>query len=83
MFLNCKKSFLIRTSQFPFCKDRVISPFFKYDVTNFRIYDPIKINVEAFNFDLRPVSSFRTMWYVFLKSKPYMKFGNAPTNSKE
>ena len=38
------------------------------------MYNPIKIKVEAFSFDLRSVSSFMT------KSKPYMKFSNAPNN---
>ena len=62
MFLNFKKSFLkfvLHNSLFG--KDGVISPFSQYDATNFRTYEPNKFKVEAFTFDLRPVSSFRAM----------------------
>ena len=38
-----------------------LSPRFRYEATNFRMYDLIKIKVEVFGFDLRPVSSFMTM----------------------
>ena len=60
MFLTENNRFEIRTLQFPFTR-RELSPLSRYYATNFRTYDPIKIKVEAFSFDLRPVSSFMTM----------------------
>ena len=79
MFLNFKNRFENRYFTIPFFGEIELSPFFlKYHATNFRTHEPIKIKVEAFRFDLRLVSSFSTMRYVFFKSKPYMKFSNAP-----
>ena len=62
MFLNCKKK-RFEKSYFtiPIFARKELSPHFRYDATNFRTYDPIKIKVDAFSFDLRPVSSFMTM----------------------
>ena len=75
MFLNCKKSFRNSYFTIPFSARIELSPIFiKYDATYFRTYDLIKIKVETFSFDLRPLLTFITMRLVFSKSKPYMKF---------